>query len=44
MSDCILSEDKGYLSQSIKLDLFQPVNIKLETPKRANQKDYKPQS
>jgi len=26
------------------LDLFQTVNIKLETPKRKNQKDYKPQA
>ncbi len=41
MSDCVLIGDRGYLSQSIQLDLFQTVNIKLETPKRANQKDYK---
>ena len=38
MSDCVLLGDRGYLSQSIQLDLFQTVNIKLETPKRANQK------
>jgi hypothetical protein len=31
------------LSESIQLDLFQTVNIKLETPKRSNQKDYKTQ-
>lgn len=43
MSDCVLLGDKGYLSQSIQLDLFQTVNIKLETPKRNNQKDYRPQ-
>ncbi|MBP6758183.1 MAG: IS982 family transposase [Flavobacterium sp.] len=43
MSDSVLLGDRGYLSQSIQLDLFQTVNIKLETPKRANQKDYKPQ-
>jgi len=43
MSDCVVLGDRGYLSQSIQLDLFQTVNIKLETPKRANQKDYKPQ-
>ena len=43
MSDCVLLGDKGYLSQSMQLDLFQTVNIKLETPKRANQKDYRPQ-
>ena len=43
MSDCVLLGDRGYLSESIQLDLFQTVNVKLETPKRANQKDYKPQ-
>jgi hypothetical protein len=43
MSDCVILGDRGYLSQSIQLDLFQTANIKLETPKRANQKDYKPQ-
>ncbi len=43
MSDCVLLGDRGYLSQSMQLDLFQTVNIKLETPKRANQKDYRPQ-
>ncbi len=43
MSDCVLIGDKGYLSQSIQLDLFQTANIKLETPKRANQEDRKPQ-
>ena len=43
MSDCVLLGDRGYLSKTIQLDLFQAVNIKLETPKRKNQKDYKPQ-
>ncbi len=43
LSDDKLLADKGYLSQSVQLDLFNQVNIKLETPKRANQKDYKPQ-
>lgn len=43
MSDCVILGDRGYLSESIQLDLFQTVNIKLETPKRINQKDYKPQ-
>ena len=43
MSDCVLLGDKGYLSQTIQLDLFKEVNIELETPKRKNQKDYKPQ-
>lgn len=44
MSDCVLLGDRGYLSESIQLDLFQSVNIKLETPKRMNQKNYKPQA
>ena len=44
MSDCELLGDRVYLSESIQLDLFQTVNVKLETPKRTNQKDYKPQS
>ena len=35
--------DRGYLSKSIQLDLFQTANVKLETPKRMNQKGYKPQ-
>jgi hypothetical protein len=43
LSDCVLLVDKGYLSQTIQLDLFNEVNIQLETPKRKNQKDYKPQ-
>ena len=40
MSDCVLLGDRGYLSESIQLDLFQTVKVKLETPKRSNQKDY----
>lgn len=43
LSDCVLLGDKGYLSQTVQLDLFNEVNIQLETPKRVNQKDYKPQ-
>ena len=43
LSDCVLLGDRGYLSQSIQLDLFNQVNIQLETPKRINQKDCKPQ-
>jgi hypothetical protein len=30
MSDCVLLVDIGYLSQSMQLDLFQTVNIKLD--------------
>lgn len=40
LSDCVLIEDKGYLSSSIQLDLFHTANIKLETPMRANQKGF----
>lgn len=43
MSDCVLLGGRDYLSQTIQLDLFNEVNIELETPKRNNQKDYKPQ-
>lgn len=44
MCKCVLLVDKGYLSETIQLDLFQTVNIKLETPNSANQNNYKPQS
>jgi len=43
LSDCVILGDKGYLSESIQMDLFNQVNIRLETPKRINQKDYQPQ-
>ena len=43
MSDCVVLGDKGYLSSQIQLDLFETVNIKLETPARNNQKDGRPQ-
>ncbi|GGE38237.1 transposase [Psychroflexus planctonicus] len=43
ISDCVLLGDKGYLSQKVQVDLFTQANIELETPKRKNQKDYKPQ-
>lgn len=43
MADCVLMGDKGYLSAQMQLDLFTTANICLETPKRINQKDYKPQ-
>lgn len=42
LSSCLLLGDKGYLSAEWQLDLFTSANINLETPKRANQKDYKP--
>lgn len=40
LSDCTLIGDKGYLSSSIQLDLFQTANIQLEVPQRMNQKNY----
>ena len=43
MSDCVILGARRYLSETVQLDLFQTVNIKLETPKRTNQKNYKPQ-
>ncbi len=43
MSDCTLLGDRGYLSAEVQLDLFNSMNIKLETPMRANQKNYKKQ-
>jgi hypothetical protein len=42
MSDFVLLGDRGCLSKTIQLDLFQTLNIKLETSKRINQKDDKP--
>ena len=43
LSDCVLIGDKGYISSSLQLDLFQTANIQLETPKRSNQRNYKKQ-
>jgi len=43
LSDCVILGDKGYLSRRIQADLFNELNIVLETPKRINQKDYRPQ-
>ncbi|AJW64949.1 Transposase DDE domain protein [Elizabethkingia miricola] len=43
LSDCTLLGDKGYLSSEMQIDLFNYANIELETPKRVNQKDYRPQ-
>jgi hypothetical protein len=34
--------DKGYLSTSVQLDLFETSEIRLEVPYRSNQKDWKP--
>jgi len=43
LSDCVLLGDKGYLSTSIQLNLFETANIRLETPKRMNQASYQKQ-
>lgn len=42
-SDCTLLGDRGYLSVDYQLDLFESANIKLETPMRKNQINYKKQ-
>lgn len=39
--DCELIVDKGCLSSTLQLDLFETVNIKLETLMRINQIGYK---
>ncbi len=41
--DCSIFGDRGYISKSVQLDLFETANIKLEVPYRLNQKDWKPQ-
>ena len=43
ISDCTLIGDRGYLSAEIQLNLFETCNIKLNTPMRNNQNDYKKQ-
>ncbi|TWO29334.1 IS982 family transposase [Seonamhaeicola sediminis] len=43
ISDCTLIGDRGYLSADFQLNLFETCNIKLNTPMRNNQKDYKKQ-
>ncbi len=43
MKDCTLIADKGYLSSEFQLNLFETYNIKLNTPMRRNQKNYKEQ-
>ena len=43
MSDCTLIGDKGYISSEIQLNLFESCNIKLNTPMRKNQENYKNQ-
>jgi hypothetical protein len=42
LNACVLIGDKGYLSQTLQLDLFDNHGLKLNTPMRKNQQDYKP--
>ena len=44
MTDCVILGDRGYLSATVQLDLFQSANITLETPMRTNQIGFKKQS
>lgn len=39
MNNATLIADKGYLSKQVQIDLFNHCTIRLETPKRNNQKD-----
>lgn len=43
LSGCTLLGDKGYLSANQQLDLFCSAGIKLETPMRTNQKEFRKQ-
>jgi hypothetical protein len=43
LNDCILLGDRGYLSAEYQLNLFESHNIRLETPMRTNQINYKEQ-
>lgn len=38
MSNATLIGDKGYISEEVKIDLFESCNIRLSTPGRSNQK------
>lgn len=43
LGNCTLLGDKGYLSATMQLNLFESAKIRLDTPKRNNQKGSKPQ-
>ena len=43
INDCTLIGDRGYLFAEIQLNLFETYNIKLNTPMRSNQLNYKMQ-
>jgi len=42
LNNCVLIGDKGYLSQHYQQDLFKTSNIKIETPMRNNNVNFKP--
>lgn len=42
LTNCTLVGDRGYLSKTSQLDLFNTVKIQLKTPMRNNQKDKQP--
>ena len=42
--NCIITGDKGYISKTIQIDLFESAAIRLEVPMRNNQKEKKPMS
>ena len=42
-SDCLVLGDKGYLCFEDQMDLFETARIRLETPMRSNQKNYRRQ-
>ena len=43
LTDCMLIGDKGYLSSTLQIDLFESANINLQTPMRTNQLGYQKQ-
>jgi len=43
LKDCALIGDRGYLSAEHQLNLFESCRIKLDTPMRKNQKNYREQ-
>ena len=42
INNATLLADSGYLSEPYQTDLFESVQIKLKTPMRSNQKEFKP--
>ena len=41
-SNCIITGDKGYISKTQQISLFETARIQLEVPLRGNQKEQKP--